>query len=511
MDLRPVQGLRDDQRRVPHVTAEVAAEAPSGAKPAPQTLAPPSARVALIRGARILAAVLLFLVLLRIWWGWYADRQIHRVVFDAHQHHEPVSPEELAAQVPTSPTGAAAVYASAMLTFRPSTGRWTAPKSYVALPAPDDATGNALVGDVARNSALLARLRAARSLPTGSWGAQPVHPIRLGLFSRIFGVFQLSDLLAWEFCIDHVKGNDAQALEAAQDWLKFSDVIDARAGMAGLRWSSLSIQREALKGLRAVAPELRLADAASDVSTHAATPKQVRQLIETLLDERDLREGGAKPCIFLRAVALDEAQDDVVDSHAGNALLGRLLQPAFNLRAVRDAHRAESYIRATAAPNWPQASGMLSFSREAVEPFLQSAAHALVEPINFDPTQVEEQFQIIAQRRITAAMLALRLYAADHDGQYPTSLNQLVPDYLPAVPIDAMAGDDKPLGFVAPNGPSGAVYLLSRRGTAGGVHDEGLRVAGAHPWLVGNVAFEMGPCRPAQVASPSTREAQKHD
>lgn len=501
MDLRPVQGLRDDQRRLPHVTAG-AADTPGGASPEPQALTPPSARSAFVRWGRLLSVVLLLLVLLRVWWGWYAHRQIQQIIAEAHQHHEPASPDDLAAQVPPSPTGASAVYSSAMVTFRPSTGQWGSPKSYVALPTSNDTVGNLLAGDVARNVTLLARLRAARSLPTGSWGAQPAHPLRFALRARFFGVFQISDLLAWEFCLDHLQGNDAEALETAQDWLKFSQVIDARAGIGGLRWSVLSIQRDALKGLRAIAPELRISQAASDRSAQAASRSQVRGLIEILLDERELREGGARPWIFLRAVALDEAADDVVDTHAGNALLGRVLQPAFDLRAARDAHRAESYIRASAAPNWPVASGMLSFSKEAVEPFLQSAAHALVEPIGFDPTLVEEQFHVMAQRRVTATMLALRLYAANHDGQYPASLNQLVPEYLPAVPIDPMDADGNPLGFVTPAGSRGTVYLLSRRGTIGGVPDEGLRGAGAQPWMLGNAAFEMAPCRAGEVAPP---------
>ena len=35
--------------------------------------------------------------------------------------------------------------------------------------------------------------------------------------------------------------------------------------------------------------------------------------------------------------------------------------------------------------------------------------------------------------------LAARAYELDH-GQYPTSLNQLVPDYLNAVPVDPVTG-----------------------------------------------------------------------
>ena len=55
--------------------------------------------------------------------------------------------------------------------------------------------------------------------------------------------------------------------------------------------------------------------------------------------------------------------------------------------------------------------------------------------------------RIKEQRRGTAIMLAAKLYAADHDGQAPPTLDALVPDYLPHVPRDPYARDDRPFQY----------------------------------------------------------------
>src|SRR5258708_3211423 len=49
-------------------------------------------------------------------------------------------------------------------------------------------------------------------------------------------------------------------------------------------------------------------------------------------------------------------------------------------------------------------------------------------------------YRAMADRRLAATALAIRLYALDHDGQLPPTLDALAPQYLPAVPIDPMSG-----------------------------------------------------------------------
>jgi len=493
------------------VTAEGSADISPSPKPDPQRLSEAWSHPRAKRAAVIFLLVSLFLVLLRLSWGWYAHWQIHQIIAQAHRLREPVTVDDLAAQVGSAPSGAAAAFTRATVNLKLTSPRWAHPKSYLTLPAPDDVTGNKMLGDVARNAALLGQLRAARSLPTGSWGPPPVHPLKSALIMRFFGIYQLSDLLAWELCLDHVKGNDAEALETAQDWLKYAQVIDARSDIGGLRWSAIGIQRDALQALRAIAPCLRISQSSSNSS---ASRQQVQTIIKNLLDERAVREGGARPWLYLRIVALDEAERDEVDAHAGGALLGRLLQPAFDLRAARDARRSESFILAASASDWPKALSMLIPGQKEVEPWLQSAARVQIDYNRLDPSLVQEQFHVLTERRATAAVLAMRLYADDHDGQYPKSLSQLVPKYLPAVPLDPMAADGKPLAYQMPEGERATVFLYSvgNNGTDEGGPAAGIPVRDINEglWMQVDAAFGIAASSP-QIALPSTRQTQDHN
>src|SRR5690606_25372409 len=58
----------------------------------------------------------------------------------------------------------------------------------------------------------------------------------------------------------------------------------------------------------------------------------------------------------------------------------------------------------------------------------------------------ETLFRMLADRRMTAVSLAIQLYRADH-GDWPASLDQLVPDYLSAIPADPFPADGAPIGY----------------------------------------------------------------
>ena len=52
------------------------------------------------------------------------------------------------------------------------------------------------------------------------------------------------------------------------------------------------------------------------------------------------------------------------------------------------------------------------------------------------------------ERRMAAVALAAQLYRADHGGAWPAKLEDLVPQYLPAVPRDPLAPGDTPLRYL---------------------------------------------------------------
>ena len=92
---------------------------------------------------------------------------------------------------------------------------------------------------------------------------------------------------------------------------------------------------------------------------------------------------------------------------------------------------------------------------------------------------VQTHFIGLTERRIAAMRLAIRLFQIDHEGKYPQTLSELVPMYLPALPTDPFAADDKTFGYRA--SPIPFLYSVGINGK-----DEGGNTMLAKPNLVPN-------------------------
>ncbi|MEZ0264805.1 MAG: hypothetical protein ACAI43_08765, partial [Phycisphaerae bacterium] len=60
---------------------------------------------------------------------------------------------------------------------------------------------------------------------------------------------------------------------------------------------------------------------------------------------------------------------------------------------------------------------------------------------------IEKGFRTIAERRVTAVLLAMQLFRADRD-RWPARLDELVPAYLKGVPGDPFRAGAPPVGYV---------------------------------------------------------------
>jgi hypothetical protein len=63
-----------------------------------------------------------------------------------------------------------------------------------------------------------------------------------------------------------------------------------------------------------------------------------------------------------------------------------------------------------------------------------------------------DTYKHLARRRLTGTALAARIYAIEHNEQLPATLEVLVPDLLPSVPLDPLAKQVTPLGYDASRG-----------------------------------------------------------
>jgi hypothetical protein len=79
---------------------------------------------------------------------------------------------------------------------------------------------------------------------------------------------------------------------------------------------------------------------------------------------------------------------------------------------------------------------------------------------------VKTHFHGLGDRRLAATALAARWCASEHGGQFPQSLDELVPTYLPSVPIDLMAAGGKALRYVP--APRPLLYSVGDNGADDG-------------------------------------------
>jgi hypothetical protein len=84
---------------------------------------------------------------------------------------------------------------------------------------------------------------------------------------------------------------------------------------------------------------------------------------------------------------------------------------------------------------------------------------------------VETNYRGLADRRLAAVALVVRMYAHVHGGQLPKSLDELVPKYLSAVPIDPTSAG-QPIRYNGDDGdPDPRLWTLGENGRDDGGKD----------------------------------------
>jgi hypothetical protein len=157
----------------------------------------------------------------------------------------------------------------------------------------------------------------------------------------------------------------------------------------------------------------------------------VRAVIADLLDVAPLRDGARRALQAQRILAID----------VGRADGGYLLGPIALTRARKSARGATRAIQALSQENWPSCARMLS-DRDHFGIAIR-------------------QYENMTERRLAAVLLALRLFEAEL-GSLPERLSELVPAYLPAIPSDPFAPDNRPLAFLSESEHGPLIYSVGR-------------------------------------------------
>ncbi len=298
------------------------------------------------------------------------------------------------------------------------------------------------------NAAVLAAVAAGRGKLAGAWhdpfAATTLLP-SLGTTRRA------SVLLSLAAADAAARGDGPTAVSRLADAVAIADAAERRPTLVG---HLVAI------GMTAVAAEA--VDRTMPLVTVAAADRPAAEaLLAALQDERPMRAGAQlswrservtvthilRELTAGRFSALAAGLTATGSAPAGppaavpqNAPVLYLVRPLLVSDTAAYVAHLDGLRRAALAPDLPTACARSPTALPAAiadHPVL----HLMVQIFTpaFDKAMVVD-YRALADRRLAAVAVAARLFAADHGGRPPTGWPDLVPAYLPAVPVDAMDG-----------------------------------------------------------------------
>lgn len=326
-----------------------------------------------------------------------------------------------------------------------------------------------------RTLARLARFQAIDEPPTVPVATLPITAIR-----------DLANVVSATALYEHARGNDAEAIELARDMLSITRRFQHDRGGVFDAFSGIFVERTALT-IWAVADEMNVnvAAGATTQPTGPANTVQVKSLIGELLDDGN---GNQQLARAMRRQRIDLA-GRLTDPKVRTQMLSQIIlagvpEAPLDLDIVRFLARMEQTAAHLAAnrPGDAEAAWALSASQD------RTVITRVSQPIS---SQASESFRLqfktnrqkLTELHAVATALAVRLYEIER-GNLPNQLEELVPDYLPAIPVDPFSRDQKAFRYL--KAPSLMIYSVGENGT----DDGGI---GSAAWTPGKMPAGVNP------------------
>ena len=329
----------------------------------------------------------------------------------------------------------------------------------------------------AANAKPLSLVRQALDMVNADWGIRLRSPANNRMLGSLANLRHLANHVADAALYEHFQGDDAQAMLDIRALLHQGDIIGEPpfqvSFIVGLGICGLAVEHlEIMSGDLRVDPMPVPAGRAKPVSR-----EQVKLLIHELLDTRRIQNQLVRSTLGDRVIIID-ASDYCISSSL-------LLPPVLRLSLAHSLDRQTDFLRASLCKDMPTALAIYSPRSDPQEQSIFPGKRNGTPPQAADPAKVlrsamggwspsvfliQSTLRHIGEYRMAATMLAFRLYVIDH-GQYPASLDALVPTYLAALPVDPFAADGRPFGyFIAADGKRPILYSV---GTDGIDHTRG--------------------------------------
>jgi hypothetical protein len=282
---------------------------------------------------------------------------------------------------------------------------------------------------------------------------KPVGPLPSPLLT---GTRELSQVLRASAVRRHQMRRDRESVELIAALLQQADVTFVSGASVQFHQRGVETRAGAASAVATVAPGLRIEPGAPPAVTagdSALTADDVRDLIRRLLDESHMAASFTRAWQAERVYRIYMARAPIYERPPVVVYRHDMVRAIRRTTELVNASRGTSFPRATAQEISPPAP-----------PTPQSALDRWARATSNDhrdrawPAVLFAHYKALADGRAAAVLLAIRLYAHEHDGQPPQTLDALVPAYLPAVPRDPFGDGSWPMRYqVRPRRVPGAV------------------------------------------------------
>lgn len=399
------------------------------------------------RWLRRITLILLFLVTvaagIRVWWGHFANQRVAAFLVEAKARGEPSSPADLQSPaIPVAKNGAILV-AQAAHQFHLSDEQYEFLREnnlWLDVPFRSQPVWHRILADIGPSLRLV---RESRSRPS----LHSIHEVDRDVEHDSLRDATLADILSRMASQEWQVGDFDSSIDHILDIVQIGRAMRADPQLYDMFWESLNVDGSAIQATMQFAQpgKTQLDLIAKDSDLYR---KRIRDFIALLADERELRHAFETTCYSegLRDIRRAGFNSNSIESQW---MMDELLEPSVRLDAVRSARRHFALARLANEPDLSFDSGLATLPRrdEKQGPNLRSWLITDERMGPWPEGMLATYCRYLAYRRIGAVVMAIHLYAVDHQGVLPKKLDELMPAYLRAIPDDPSASGYQPFEF----------------------------------------------------------------
>jgi hypothetical protein len=424
------------------------------------------------RIAMVFLVLLLAVVVSHAVWGWRAKAAFERRLTELDVAGEQIRASAFAAAPMAPDQNAALDLMAAGELIDPKDPQWLAVNDIERSLPLDEKEMSAIQAVLSSKQQALGLIETAAHKPGVDWGIDPNVPY---LFVKIPGLTEaraLANLLSLAALAAHQRGEESLAFQSLHAMLFLSRAVDRQATIVS-HLVAVGISTLAARMAEQIAPDLR-------VGVNRQSSADAHKLIADFVDDRDLHDGLAAA---MRRERLMTSQA-IVSIATGQMAIDRVSgtkPPTFGQRVSLYVMKPILYDDGRFAVD--HLSGVVRAADKCLDfPSFRATAPPLPER-EMDqrrwrhmlssillPSQTRlarAHFCGIADRRLAAVALAIGSYAAHHAGKRPASLDELLTEYLPAIPADPFAAAGVKLRY-KPSEDRPILYSAGEDGTDDG-------------------------------------------